>query len=340
MSMAIQQEIAELFRESEACGSCLICATGNLRRALDRLVAKGAALRPIPGGYVRPDHWNSLNPREQALHEIRALSRLHPAWTFCRTSAAIVHGLWVSNNLTHPHCIVASKSSHGCHRAGVIRCATEVADADIVTAGGIRVTTLLRTTMDCLRHLEFEAALPIADSSLRLSGATSEELTEHLRSSCAGHPGLIQALFTASHANGLSESGGESLARAIMIREGFMLPRLQVEIPDPFDRARTYRADFLWELPDHSCVIGEFDGREKYQNPRMTKGRNIVDVLAEERLRESRLSATGARVMRFSYADICNVPFFVRLLEQYGIPRTSRPRRRRATCRRHLPAPA
>ena len=220
MSMAIQQEIAELFRESEACGSCLICATGNLRRALDRLVAKGAALRPIPGGYVRPDHWNSLNPREQALHEIRALSRLHPAWTFCRTSAAIVHGLWVSNNLTHPHCIVASKSSHGCHRAGVIRCATEVADADIVTAGGIRVTTLLRTTMDCLRHLEFEAALPIADSSLRLSGATSEELTEHLRSSCAGHPGLIQALFTASHANGLSESGGESLARAIMIREG------------------------------------------------------------------------------------------------------------------------
>ena len=24
--------------------------------------------------------------------------------------------------------------------------------------------------------------------------------------------------------------------------------------------------------------------------------------------------------MRFSYADICNVPFFVRLLEQYGIP--------------------
>lgn len=333
MSRLVRQAISQRLRQSEAAKTCLVHPSGSMRRALDRLVQQGAVLRPIPGGYARPEYWLGLTPLEQVLHEIRGLSMLHPGWVFCRTSAAAIHGLWVSNRLLRPHCVATSKAAHGSRSAAVQRCNLNLRPLDIETMGNIPVTTLLRTTLDCLRHLEFEEALIIADSSLRRSGMTSDELVQRLRTDFSGYPGFSKALFAASHANGLSESGGESLARAIMIQQGFMSPELQVKIPDPFDPSKTYRADFCWELPNGTRVLGEFDGQEKYRNPVMTRGKDAIDVLAEERLRESRLGASGARVMRFSYADICDVPFFVRLLEQYGIPRVSRPRRRSVTRR-------
>ena len=93
---------------------------------------------------------------------------------------------------------------------------------------------------------------------------------------------------------------------------------------DPLERRRRYRADFLWTLPDGSQVIGEFDGREKYVNPEMTGGRDVVDVLADERLRESRISACGAPIMRFSYRDVCDRRFFDRLLRTFRIPHVMR----------------
>ena len=54
----------------------------------------------------------------------------------------------------------------------------------------------------------------------------------------------------------------------------------------------------------------------------MTSGRSVVDVMADERLRESRMSISGAKVMRFSFADVRNQLFFVHLLETFGVPRT------------------
>ena len=106
-----------------------------------------------------------------------------------------------------------------------------------------------------------------------------------------------------------------------MIEEGFQIPRLQVEIPDPLEGGKMYRVDYLWGDELHPLVIGELDGRDKLADPRMRHGLPMEAVLRNERTRESRLSLTGARIMRFAFADVLNRARFVHMLETFGVPR-------------------
>ena len=109
------------------------------------------------------------------------------------------------------------------------------------------------------------------------------------------------------------------LAREAMIELGFAAPELQAEFVDPLS-GQVSRVDFLWHLPDGTLVAGELDGRQKYVDPTMTRGRATVDLLADERLRESRLTRV-ARVVRFSFAVVCDRGRFARLLDSFGVPR-------------------
>ena len=126
---------------------------------------------------------------------------------------------------------------------------------------------------------------------------------------------------TMHYADARSESGGESIARAAMIQHGFALPELQVALPRPLDRRRSYRVDFLWTRLDGSRVIGEFDGMQKYEDAALRGGRTPMRVLADEQHREAQLTLYGMPIMRFSSKDVANTGRFVKLLDQYGIPR-------------------
>lgn len=108
-----------------------------------------------------------------------------------------------------------------------------------------------------------------------------------------------------------------------MIMLGFAVPDLQVECRDPMNPSKVIRVDFYWVLDDGTIIIGELDGRQKYIDPTMTKGKNLIEVLTDERLRESRLSVFGARIVRFSYSDVLDTAYFARLLERYGVPRNT-----------------
>ena len=107
---------------------------------------------------------------------------------------------------------------------------------------------------------------------------------------------------------------------AVMIEQGFMIPELQVKIGDPLDPSGSYYVDFRWRLSSGD-VIGELDGKDKYVLPEMTGGRETIDVVIDERHRESRLTVPGSKVMRFSFRDVLDEGRFVSLLELYGIPR-------------------
>ena len=337
MSKRVQAEVGALLARAESDGLCLTASSESMRRLLNRWVQQGRLVRPFPGLYSRTCYWNDLSPIARSLCKMRTLSHLHPDWVFCGESAAAVHGLWISNHRISTLCIAASEACHGIDNRYIRR--RFVKPEGVCLVAGVRVTPLVQTSFDCVRSLPFREGLAIADSTLRIMHETSEGLLELFDQRYHGQRGFAHAMATTRHASGLSESGGESIARATMIEQGFQLPRLQVEIIDPLDSSATYRVDFLWELENGQIVIGEFDGREKYRNPIMTGGRDAVDVLADERLRESRLGATGARVVRFSFADVRNVSCFVRLLEAYGIPRTlpSRSRRRGGASRRSGP---
>ena len=124
------------------------------------------------------------------------------------------------------------------------------------------------------------------------------------------------------YADARSESGGESIARAAMIRQGFALPELQVDLPQPMNHQRSFRVDFLWNRLDGGRVIGEFDGMQKYEDEAMLGGRSSLRALADEQHREAQLTLYGMPIVRFSYQDVMDDRRFVELLDRYGVPRS------------------
>ena len=53
----------------------------------------------------------------------------------------------------------------------------------------------------------------------------------------------------------------------------------------------------------------------------MTKGRDVLGVLMNERQREAALTACGLEVMRVRYCDLKSSQKLLRLMEAYRIPR-------------------
>lgn len=72
-------------------------------------------------------------------------------------------------------------------------------------------------------------------------------------------------------ADGKSENGGESLARAAMIELGFVRPELQHEFPNETNPKWPYRVDFAWKVGG-KLIVGELDGADKYL---VNAGKNI-----------------------------------------------------------------
>ena len=167
----------------------------------------------------------------------------------------------------------------------------------------------------CLRTMDFKNGLAIADSAVHLGLTSKEKLLRFFEQQDKRTTGYAQALVTLRYADARAENGGESIARAIIIEQGFMVPDLQHEVPDPVDDSHVYRVDFWWEIEGQAAIVGELDGHDKYVDRDMTDGRSIVEVMADERIRESRVSGTGAKVMRFLFADVLNTSYFVHLLE-------------------------
>ena len=175
-----------------------------------------------------------------------------------------------------------------------------------------------------MRWLDFREGLAVADSALRVGGISQEELVEYVDQMRGGYRGIAQARMTAAHADGRSENGGESIARAAMWELGFAMPDLQVEIPSPFSGSGLYRVDFRWRLPDGTEIYGEHDGDEKYLNPNMNCG-SPLHAMKSERRRESGLTVLHASVLRFSPADVADTEYFDWLLRYYGVPKERDP---------------
>lgn len=326
MGKKVDERLQKLLLDAESCGSCLAPPTRADARALAyRCEARGEladVCEPAPGVYARSEYWYGLDAGKKALHIIKGLAGLHGDWVFCRQSAALVWGLpitWSQIGGTH----VANVCLKAGPDAGLVR--HDIKDVEAVELDGIQVTSLERTAFDCLSHLPFCDALAVADAAARMLELQGPQLSELLSERYKWHPGVRRAAAVASFADPLAESGGESIARAVMLLEGFARPALQVVLPNRFDSRRTFRVDFAWVGNDGLPVLGELDGREKYLDPSMTNGRDAYGVQSDERLRESQLTLHGCRVCRFKYAWVTDRARLVRLLDGFGVPRGPRP---------------
>ena len=164
------------------------------------------------------------------------------------------------------------------------------------------------------------AGLAVADSALRDYGLAREDLAGFVRAQPRAR-GSRQALQTIGWADGRSENGGGAGARGIMIELGFCVPELQVLVEDPAHPGCEFRVDYVWETGVARPIFGELDGASKYADRGGTGEKVSGKALLAERRRESRLTLCNASIMRFSFEEAKNRPFFKELLERYGVPR-------------------
>lgn len=316
-----RRAIEELLASSEQEGHCYVPQTRTEARQLARAVTSGIATRPYAGIYATAEGWRDLNAEKQAYLAIKALAMLHPSWVFAGPTAAFVHGLSVGYRWLECLYIATGRKSHTASREGIQR--VVVSDDTDVERDGVRVTSFARTLYDCLRIMPFADALAVADSALRIKKVDCSRLAENVARLCRHRRDIRKVLGIIGLADGRSENGGESIARAQMIALGYATPDLQRVMDDPLNPEKGYRVDFAWDLSSSLMVAGELDGRDKYVDAAMLGDGDTVDALLAERRREAHVTAGErvVKVMRFSLAEAQNTAVFERLLNAYQIPR-------------------
>lgn len=171
------------------------------RRRVRRAVRDGRIHRLARGRFALP----STEDTRARAHELHAVLGLR--------SAAAAHGWELKEQPACPELIVPrGRNVAPDRRTGVVLHWTTLAP-DQVSEG---VTTPLRTIVDCARHLPFDEALAIADSSLRHGSSTREEL-DAFDVRGAGAAAVRRVL---RHADGRAANPFESVLRALCIEAG------------------------------------------------------------------------------------------------------------------------
>ncbi|PXW30913.1 hypothetical protein [Nocardia sp. 348MFTsu5.1] len=210
------------------------------------------------------------------------------------SSAAVLHGL---NQLAPDQRRVHFYVTGGGRRGREVHLHEYALSADDVTViDGVLLTKLALTACDIARQGSFVQAVVVLDHALRL-GVTREELRS-ITKRFATTKGIATLRRALDVADTNSESVGESLSRALMIEWcDIPVPDLQTEYRDE-NGELIARVDFDWE----GKVVGEFDGKVKYQKHRRP-GESVTDVVIREKLREDRLRDEGVTVVRWVWDD-------------------------------------
>lgn len=182
------------------------------RRAVERAVREGAVARVGRNRYTLP---NTLDATREAVRLGGHLSHL---------SAALHHGwkvklppdlVWVTLPRTRGALRAPTPGVH-VHRSDL---------PDVLERS--RVTTPLRTVVDCARVLPFDEALTVADSALRSGKVGRDELRR--AGAVARGPGSAQVRRVVENADGRAANPLESVLRALAIEVGLvMTPQLEV----------------------------------------------------------------------------------------------------------------
>lgn len=310
------QAIDQAFRDAEHAGRCLWPDNSALRKALKRRVSEGLVVIPFKSMYARSAYWQDKTFREKIQHIIRTLSSKYPSWIFSHASAAVMYGLEVPRSLGFPlHCITGTRGTQSnskqiiCHRVRNLY-SKELSQA--------LVTLPEQTIIDCAVMYSFQQALPIVDSALHLGLTNKERLLAYLELN-PRRKGVRKAHRVLRYADARADNGGESTVRAVMIENGLPLPELQIPVPNINKLGHYYYVDFMFTCPNGQKIAFELDGRAKYQDSSMTKGRDTLSVMMDERQREAAITAHGIRVARLGYSQAIKPEILLPTLAAYGV---------------------
>ncbi len=162
----------------------------------------------------------------------------------------------------------------------------------------VRVTTPARTWFDLACTRQLADALAVGDAVLRDRLCSREQIAA-AATQAANFRGCRRVAQALPLLSPLRESPLESVSYAEFVDWGIPLPEMQVTIHD--EEGFVGRVDFLWR---DARVIGEADGAGKYEHG---------GVLLAERRREQRLRDLGYIVVRWTWDELMNEPWKVRL---------------------------
>lgn len=329
------KDLGDMYDAAEENETCVVAFSQSDRQLLMRHAEADGLICPLPGLFARAASWEELNPNERVLWAMRGLAALHPGWIFSSTSAALAHGLRVPYDASRTiHVVLPHRQARlDCPPVGPelvpgkrihveFECVKPAlfGELPVERHDGLRVTEPLRAVFDSLRDLDFSNGLVVADSFLGTRDLTADELVGRLSSVPGPRQGLSHVTATARYADARAESGGESYARGRMIVNGYAVPDLQVVFADPVD-GRELRADFVWRRSDGASIIGEFDGFEKYRNPKMTNGDSADRLLVRQNQRDTHLNLCCDAIFHFCWEDVKRDYRLCNILDRYGVPR-------------------
>ena len=278
---AYRQLVDQGFSDAEIRGAR---AAGTLVRVYRGLYAPGL---PDPG---------SRRPLD--VLRILGVAGESPTMAVSHASAAVLHNipLWKVD----PAIVHLTRSARG----GSVRSPRRMVHSAQTTAGelttvrGVLVTSVARTLVDLSRTHTFESAVIACDHALANELVKPAELLTAM-DRARHRPGNAKARRAVGFADGRAESPGESRTRVLMHRLGLEPPDLQIEV---FDHNETFlgRTDLGYH---REAVLIEFDGAIKY-GKLLRDGQRPSDVVVKEKLREDRMRAVGASVLRLVWSDL------------------------------------
>jgi hypothetical protein len=175
-------------------------------------------------------------------------------------------------------------------------------EVETLPMGAVRVTTAVRTVVDCARRLPPVDGLAIADAALHRADVTPSQLLASLRTA-RGRPGIDRARQVLALADGRRETPFESWSAWAFWVQGLPPPGWQATVLDD-EGVFLGRADAWWK----EGVAGEADGRAKYRLASLERTgevnvEGLAGALDDERRRERELRRAGVVIVRWEPRD-------------------------------------
>lgn len=277
---------------------------GTPDSSIRRSLRAGSLVRVTAGAYADAHSWAELD--ELHRHRMRVLAtaeRLTTTPVFSHFAAAALWGIRLLGDWPTLVDVTLERASGGRSGGALRRHCTGLDGVEVTTLNGVSVTTPAQTAVDLARILPFADAVVVMDGALRRRFRDRPLATEasiaHALAEAEGKRGFRRAVAAADFATPLSDSVEESHSRVWIHRLGFPGPRLQKSFR--LSDGRIAEVDFFWEEFQH---VGECDGRSKYSDPRLLKGRAPHDVLRAEKDRENEIRRQVRMFSRWEPAEL------------------------------------
>ncbi|MGZ4600890.1 MAG: type IV toxin-antitoxin system AbiEi family antitoxin domain-containing protein [Oryzihumus sp.] len=268
-------------------------ACGVSRKALARMVSRGALVRVHPGRFVESARLEGASPeRQHALRTLAVVRGFADRHAASHVSALALHGLPVIG-ASHDRVHVTRTTPGRGRRTGDVVIHSLEGALPVRRIGGVLSVPLPLAVVQATASAGLVTGVAAADEALRKQRVTRQQLQEAFTASRVTH-GVGDVRTMLEIADARSESPGESWTRVLFRAMGLPSPELQAPIADE-DGWVFAEVDFLFR---RQRTIVEFDGLLKYAG---ADGRR---ALVKEKQREDRLRSLGFAVVRLTWRDL------------------------------------